>query len=54
MGQWSSGYEARKSAHKSDGIIGELFPLFLFFIFRVPVGHIRLKFNAPAYLSYGA
>ena len=33
LGQWSSGYEARKSAHKSDGIIDELFLLFLFFLF---------------------
>jgi hypothetical protein len=35
MGQWSSGYDVRKSAHKSDdrldGILGELFPLFFFF-----------------------
>ena len=30
MSQWSSGYDAIKRAHKSDGIIGELFPLFLF------------------------
>ncbi len=38
MGQWSSGYETRKSAHKIDGIIGELFPLYLFFIFSASVG----------------
>jgi hypothetical protein len=32
MGQWSSGYDARKLVYKSDdsidGILGELFPLF--------------------------
>jgi len=32
MGQWSSGYETRKSAHKSDGIIDEFFPLFFSFL----------------------
>ena len=38
MGQWSSGYETRKSAHKIDGIIGELFPLYLFLFLVLPSG----------------
>jgi hypothetical protein len=36
MGQWFSGYDRRKSAHKSDddvdGIFGELFHLFFSFL----------------------
>jgi len=35
MGQWSSGYDYRRNAHKNDGIFDELFPLSFFSFFVI-------------------